>query len=153
MQDQAEHPFVIVDTNQTTDPDPYVGNIYNEWDWVKVGIDEILASVPYLTFRAEDVYALIKNKEAVLWIIQDGFIVTTTEFDQFSGSKQMLLWLAWVKDRGAARGVKHTEFFSKVAKEAGYDSLEIRSSVPELQKYLLDTGWDINTIVYTRPLK
>jgi hypothetical protein len=149
---EAKAPTFVLVPDTDVDPDPVVADIYNEWDWVKVGVDEILNTVPYLSFRAEDVYALCKSEQAILWTIQDGFIITTTETDEFSGDKTLLLWLAWVKERGGTRGVKHTEFFGRIAKEHGYKYLQIRSSVPALQSYLLDTGWDIDTIVYTRPV-
>ena len=36
---------------------PVVGDVRQEWDWVKVGVQEILNAQPQLTFRPEDVYA------------------------------------------------------------------------------------------------
>lgn len=134
----------------TIEHDPYVADVYNEWDWVKVGVDEIIATSPYISYRAEDVYAKIKSKEAVLWVIQEGFIVTTTCIDEFSDHKSMLMWLCWVKNKGQNRARKHIEFFDRVAAEAGYDSISLCSSIPAMQKYLLDDSWDIETIVYRR---
>ena len=150
MREITEHRLDSVDTRVTTEPDPYVADIYNEWDWVKVGVDEIIAGSPYISYRAEDVYAKIKNKEAVLWVIQNGFIITTTVVDEFSGHKSMLMWLCWVEDRGDKRARKHIAFFDRVAAEAGYESISLCSSIPALQKYLLDDSWDIEMIVYRR---
>lgn len=148
-----EHLFALEGISQITDPDPYVADIYNEWDWVKVGVDEIISTVPYITYRAEDVYAKVKNKEATLWVITEGFIITTTEFDEFSGEKSMLLWLCWVNAKGNHRARRHIAFFDRVAKEAGYDSITLCSSIPAMQKYLLDDGWDIETIMYKREIQ
>jgi len=36
---------------------PVVGDVRQEWDWVKIGVQEILDAQPQLTFRPEDVYA------------------------------------------------------------------------------------------------
>ena len=80
-----------VEVTEVIEHDPYVADVYNEWDWVKVGVDEIIATSPYISYRAEDVYAKIKSKEAVLWVIQDGFIVTTTCIDEFSNHKSVVV--------------------------------------------------------------
>ena len=45
---------------------PVLAHIREEWDWVKRGIEEILAEQPQLTFRAEDVYAACLIRSAPL---------------------------------------------------------------------------------------
>ena len=79
--------------NMATEDKPLLANVRQEWDWVKQGIDEILAEQPQLTFRPEDVYAAVLNGEALLWVAPEGFVVTTVEVDEFTGAKTFLLWL------------------------------------------------------------
>ena len=133
-------------------PDPVVADIRHEWHWVKPGIEEILNADSSLTFLPEDVYAYCKSEAALLWVTDDGFAVTTTETDEFTGDKTFLVWLAWAKSRGANLAVLHYEFFAKRAKEVGFAHIEVRSSVPALQKYLPENGWRVATVVYTRDL-
>ena len=132
--------------------DPVAADIRHEWHWVKPGIEEILSADSDLTFLPEDVYAYCKSGAALLWVTDDGFVVTTTETDEFTGDKTFLVWLAWAKSRGSNLAVLHYEFFAGRAREVGYAQIEVRSSVPALQKYLPDNGWKIATVVYTRDL-
>ena len=46
----------------------------------------------------------------------------------------------------------HEEFFMRVAKEAGFSKLTVRSRVPKMQNYLTELGWDIETVVYSKEL-
>lgn len=132
--------------------DPVFGDIRKEWHWVKRGIEEILSLDPQLTFRPEDVYAACVNQQAVLWVNDEGFVVSTTEVDPFNEEKTMLLWLAWAKKRGGDLVSKHGAFFEKVACEAGYSKLETRSSFMQLMPHLTERGWTIDTVVYVRNL-
>ena len=56
---------------------PVVADIRKEWDWVKIGIAEILIDQPQLTYRAEDVYAECVSGDATLFILERNFAVTT----------------------------------------------------------------------------
>ena len=53
--------------------EPYLGNIRQEWHWVKQGIEEILEAQKNLTFIAEDVYVACINNTA-----QNPHLFTTT---------------------------------------------------------------------------
>ena len=89
-------------------------------------------------------------EQAVLWVSDGGFCITTTEVDEFTSEKTLLLWLSWTPKRGNKVGLVHTKFFLDTAKEAGYAKLEIRSKIKEVGKYLTDSGWSIDTTVYSR---
>ena len=130
--------------------EPVIGDIRKEWDWVQEGIKQIIAEDCYLTFRPEDAYSLCVNDQAVLWVSDGDFAITTTEIDEFTGDKVLLLWLAWTKHRGRKVGGIHTDFFMKVAKENGYKKLQVRSKVKPLAPYLFSQGFRLETVVYTR---
>lgn len=132
--------------------EPVLAHIREEWDWVKRGIEEILAEQPLLTFRAEDVYAACLNEEAHLWVAPEGFVISTAERDEFTGARTFFLWLAWAKDRGQCCAIKYIPFFTNVAKESGFKNLETRTPVTALERYFLADGWRKETVVYTREL-
>lgn len=131
---------------------PELGNIREEWSWVKSGIEEILAEQPQLTFRSEDVYAACLNGEALLWVAPEGFVITTEEGDQFTRAKTFFVWLAWAKKRGDSCVIKYYPYFAQVAKEHGFSSIEVRTPFKTLEDYLLVEGWKKDTVVYTRAL-
>ncbi len=129
---------------------PTVADIREEWTWVKVGVEKILEANKHLTYRPEDVYAACVGGQAVLWVTEKGFAVTTTEVDEFTNDKTLLIWVAWAKRKGHKVGNVHTDFFLDIAKEHGYSKLEIRSNVDNVGTYLTGSGWSIDTVVYSR---
>lgn len=131
---------------------PVLADIQNEWEWVGPGVEEIIANDPNLTFTAYDVYDACEAKQAVLWVTDEGFVISTGETDPYTGERTMLLWLAWAKERGHNLVAKYQDFFVTAAKGAGFVKLETRSSVRALQDYLPSLGWDVDTVVYTRRL-
>lgn len=132
--------------------DPVVSDVRIEWDWVRYGIEEILKEDRKLTFRPEDVYAACLAGQALLWTTDEGFVVSTSETDVFNGEKTFLVWLAWARERGNNLAVKHRCFFEEAAKDAAFDKIEVRSAIPEVRDYLINTGWEIDTVVFTRYL-
>ena len=129
---------------------PKVADIREEWSWVKTGVEKILEANKHLTYRPEDVYAACVGGQAVLWTTEEGFAVTTTEVDEFTNDKTLLIWIAWAKRKGGKLGIVHTDFFTELAKEHGYNKLEIRSNVETVGTYLTGSGWAIDTVVYSR---
>ena len=79
---------------------PKVADIREEWSWVKTGVDKILEANKHLTYRPEDVYAACVGGQAVLWTTEEGFAVTTTEVDEFTNDKTLLIWIACAKRKG-----------------------------------------------------
>ena len=136
--------------------DPFVADIRKEWDWVKVGIEEILEGQPQETFRPEDVYAECVNGGASLFIDEyKNFVVTQIEVDRYAGHKTFLVWLAWCSKKGLKHNssiVTHTSFFEEVARDCGCSFIEARSSLDKLNEYFIENGWSLSTRVFTRKL-
>lgn len=139
-------------TGMGLEANPVVSDVRAEWNWVKYGIEEILKEDRNLTFRPEDVYALCVAEQAVLWTTDDGFVVSTGELDPFTGERTFLVWLAWARQRGKNLAVQHRDFFEEAARGAGFTKIEVRSAIPEVRDYLIGTGWEIDTVVFTRYL-
>lgn len=131
---------------------PEIGDVRSEWDWVKVGIEEILAEQPQLTFRPEDVYAECLSGDAVLWVAPEGFCISTKLFDQYTGGYTFFLWLGWAKTRGENCAVKYMPFFCQFAKENGFKHIETRTPISALEEYFTSEGWNKDTVIYTREL-
>ena len=136
----------VINTN------PVSADVRSEWHWVRPGIEEVLKEHPQLTFIPEDIYTACATQRAGLWVAPEGFVVTTTEVDQFNGKKTCLIWVAWARERGQNCAVKYQEFFASVAAESGYDYLETRTPISAMEKYFLNTGWEKDTVIYTRKL-
>lgn len=135
-----------------SEADPVLSDVRSEWDWVGYGVQDILKQDVNLTFRPEDVYAACLMEQALLWTTDEGFVVTTSEVDQFTGERTFLIWLAWARLRGQNLALKHRVFFEEAAKDAGFAKIEVRSAIPEVRDYLINTGWEIDTVVFTRYL-
>ena len=129
---------------------PAYAHVRDEWGWVKGGIEEILAEQPQLTFRPEDVYAACLNGEAHLWVAPEGFVITTTEVDEFTEAKTFFVWLTWAKKRGENCGLKYYTFFAQVAKENGFSNIEVRTPIRALENKLVAEGWKKDTVIFTR---
>jgi len=136
------------------DGNPICVDIREQWDWVREGVEEILAEQPQLTYRAEDVYAACVNQKALLWVTEqfDGFVVATPETDSHTGDRTFLVWIAWTKVRGQNCVIKHYDFFADIARENGHKHIEVRTPITAMEPYLLSQGWSKETVIYTRSL-
>jgi len=98
------------------------------------------------------VYKMCEDGQAILWVTNEWFVISTEEVDEFTGNRTFLLWLAWAKKRGTKAGISGTRFFEEAARYAGFSSIEIRTAVPSVVQYLQDTGWQLDTVVLSRQL-
>ena len=131
---------------------PIFADIQVHAHWVLPAIDEILADQPQLTFTAQNVFEACEEGTAVLWVADEGFVVSSGETDPFTGDRAFLIWLAWARDIGQNCVVKHYSFFAEAAKDAGFKTIEVRTPIPKMEQYLLSEGWDKDTVIYTREL-
>lgn len=142
----------LEDAGMVTAANPQVADIRAEWGWVKKGVEEVLEEHPQLTYRAEDVYAAVLSKAAILWVADEGFVVSTIEVDPFNNEKTFLIWIAWAKHRGGKSVLKYYPFFEAVAQEHGIQHMEVRTPIPEMEGLLSSAGWNKDTVIYTRRL-
>ena len=126
----------------------HVGNIREDWDRVRPYIQSLLDDCPNLSFRAEDVYAEVVAEHAVYWKAAEGFVVSTTEVDRFTGRKTFLVWIACAYKKGDRNMLKYYPFFQSVAKQLGMEALEVRTPHEAIQPILLGAGWELDTVVY-----
>lgn len=130
---------------------PVIADIRKEWDWVKVGVKEILIDQPQLTYRPEDVYAECVNGNATLFVLGKNFAVTTVYLDKYTDDKIFLGWLTWGKNIQNAH--RYVHFFEKVARDCGCVYMEGRTSIDRLGEYYLENDWKLETRVFRRKLE
>ena len=130
---------------------PVIADIRKEWDWVKVGVKEILIDQPQLTYRPEDVYAECVSGNATLFVLGKNFAVTTVYLDKYTDDKIFLGWLTWGKNIQNAH--RYVHFFEKVARDCGCVYMEGRTSIDRLGEYYLENDWKLETRVFRRKLE
>jgi hypothetical protein len=140
----------IIDLPERSTPEvePVIGDIRQDWDRVRLGVEAILQANPKLSFRPEDVYAEVVAGHAIYWKAPEGFVVTSIEVDGFTSEKTFYIWLAWSERRGQKNVLKYQDFFKRVAHEVGTVALEVRTTVPDMKALLTTTGWYIEDVVY-----
>ena len=132
----------------TPKDEPVIGDIREDWDRVRVGVEAILQAHPQLSFRPEDVYAEVVAGHAVYWKAPEGFVVTSIEVDRFTSKKTLLLCLAWSDQQGQRNVIKYQDFVKKVAIEIGVEAIEVRTPIRQMEDILLDQGWEVDQVVY-----
>ena len=130
---------------------PVIADIRKEWDWVKVGVKEILIDQPQLTYRPEDVYAECVSGNATLFVLGKNFAITTVYLDRYTDDKIFLLWLTWGKNMQNAH--RYVHFFERVARDCGCVYMEGRTSIDRLGEYYLENDWKLETRVFRRKLE
>lgn len=135
---------------------PVIANIRVEWDWVKTGIEAILAGEPQLTYRPEDVYVECVTGAATLFIDEHkNFMITTITTDKYTDKSTLLLWLGWCPNKGLRHSSfrdLYMPFFEQVARDCKCSFIEVKSSLAKSNEYYLNNGWDLHTRVFTRAL-
>ena len=132
---------------------PVLTDIRSTWNIVKPGLESILADNPTLTFIPEDVYSECVNERAFLFTSPVGFLVLTIKVDQFTKDKTLYMWIAYTYEKGGHEWLAHEEWFNDLANEAGCKYLEARSRVPEMESYVKQIGWELDTRIYRKNVK
>ena len=135
---------------KSTIEEPVYTDIRKCWNVIRTGILEVLKENPHLTYIPEDVYSECVNERAFLYTSPVGFLILTTEVDQFTKDKTLLLWIAYTYNKGGHNWLSHEEWFNNLAKEAGCKYLEARSRVPEMESYVEQIGWELDTRIYRK---
>lgn len=120
------------------------------WDDVYLGIESILDENPQLTFRPEDVYVELVENRAILFMNSLGWMVLSTERDQFTNERTLLIWLAYTYEKGGSNWISHSKWLNDIAVGEQCSFIEGRSAVPQLEPYALKHGWVIDTRIYRK---
>ena len=139
-----------------SEPENFVcSDVRLEWDWVKPQIENILSEQPYLTYRPEDVYANCINGNAILLTVgKTKFVVVETLTDNFTHTKTLNIWLAWVspEHKSQTNTALHLPFFENMARDFGCSYLECSTDKPSLGRLYTSIGWKLKTQVYIKDL-
>ena len=129
---------------------PVLTDIRTCWPVIREGLDFILEQNPQFTYRPEDVYSECVNNRAMLFHSPAGFVILTVQSDPFTTDKVLVVWIAYSFIHGKHNGLEHVEWIEDVAREWGCRYLEVQSAIPELKKYLTQSGWDLEATIYKR---
>jgi|OM-RGC.v1.025422585 hypothetical protein len=141
---QEEEPF----------SDLIVGDVRKEWDWVKPEIEKLLINTPQNKYRPEDVYAACISKEAYLLISKSGFAVVTFRNDEYTDEKILFIWILCLTKVHTKKALLcGWARMSQFAKEAGCEIMETGTPLEKVGSHLLNTGWDLNTVEYSKRVK
>jgi len=92
-------------------------------DWPELG-----------TWLVEDVYASIASKESVVYMTEDGFAVCRDSTDEYTGVKDLFIWIAYSFTPGGNMIKKYLPSFIAVARSYGYRAVTTQSNHPALAK-------------------
>lgn len=122
------------------------------WPWVERGLEDILQDATTIKVRAADVKQTLDEGTTVLWTTAEGFVISTGSTEWPSGRRVFLIWWAWAVNRGTDLVQKHYPFFARVAKEAGFSAIEVRTTTDAVAEHLQRKGWIKSTTTMTREL-
>jgi hypothetical protein len=107
------------------------------WDEVRPGLEQIKADMAKAcTWRLEDVYAECVKGDAVLYRTEDGFAVCTLETDRFTGTSDLLIWIAYsYRPEKSGLLTKYWPSFIEVAKHLGCKGIQTQSMHPALDSW------------------
>ena len=139
---------LVTNTNSLEEhlPEFVISDIAIEWDWVKLGVEEIISSQANIKNRPEDVYASCKTGESCL-LVQ----ILNKEFTQ---EKSFFIWLAWFAPevRKAHTLSDYLGFFDNLARNAGCTQLEAITTTKPLSRLYSSIGFEIEEITFVRKI-
>lgn len=130
--------------------DPVLKDIRDEWGWVKFALEDLKSQIPSITWRVEDVYAECLYGHALLYTAEEGFVITNVITDQYTKERTLHFWICWAEVLGGQNVIKYLPFFENVAKQLECKYLEVWTPVDQLEVYLKENGWSLDTRVFTR---
>ncbi len=139
---------------EEADLTPRIGNIRQEWHWVRPVLEELLADNPDCGTIPEDVYYEVKSGNAHLWVSPHYLVITQFEFDVHSGEKALFIWFAWSREKGANFGLTVMQHMEQFAKNNQCKSITFGTRYQPLINYLCsDMGFRVSTQILTREVE
>tara|TARA_R110002051_G_scaffold285738_1_gene348066 strand:- start:179 stop:604 length:426 start_codon:yes stop_codon:yes gene_type:complete len=123
--------------------DPVISDIRREWTWVKYGVEEIIHKYPWLTYRAEDIYAACVNGQAILYTTSEAFAVCTVEVHPITAEQSFLVWACWANGKGKNLNIikNHFDFIRREAERLGCDRVSAKTPNKALERVYTRNGW------------
>ena len=148
---------LVTNTNSLQEhlPEFVISDIAIEWDWVKLGVEEIISSQANIKNRPEDVYASCKTGESCLLTAGGNrFVVAQVIPNEFTQEKSFFIWLAWFAPevRKAHTLSDYLGFFDNLARNAGCTQLEAITTTKPLSRLYSSIGFEIEEITFVRKI-
>ena len=115
-------------------------DIRHGWNRIKDGLVELSKKCDWIP---EDIYHSCKSGASQLWIAAEGFVILQIMTNEFTGAKELLVWIAvgegFVQD-------KYLPQIEQIARSVGAKTVKMES--PRLG--FARKGWDIEKVTYSR---
>lgn len=120
-----------------------------DWPFVQWGLRQIKRRCGEGNWKDEDVYRLVNEGKAGLFVCDDGFVVLEGLAEPLSNRRYLNVWLAWFKPQLAKRKRKELiAWLDEKAREIGAEWWEFRS--PRRGWALIEPECEMQSIVWRR---
>ena len=118
-----------------------VGDVRVDWELIRPGL-EIVKEKGNAEWRLEDVYALCRNGDAFLYIVDEGFSIVRRVVNSFTLEIELFIMVSF--STGECNIKKFQPYLEDLAKEIGATSMTLQSPRRGLERH----GWEIEQINY-----
>lgn len=124
------------------------------WHIVKPGIEEILddlnADLENELWTPEDVYTSIKTGESVLWMSDEGFLVSQVQTDRYTGTKKFFLWIGYSFSPTSDIIITNISQVEGIAKHLGCEIIVFNTSRDGFRKVSKTFGYSKGVTTYSK---
>jgi hypothetical protein len=122
-----------------------VGDVRRDWERIVRGLQKV-KDKGGADWRLEDIYALCRNNEAVLYLFDGGFCVCGRTQNRFTLAIELHIYALYSERKESC--FKYLPYLEGLAKEVGASCLTMQSP----RDGFATCGWDIEHISYKRSL-
>lgn len=124
------------------------------WHMIKPGIEEIIEEMNretiHETWIPEDVYSSIKSGQSVLWVCDEGWMITILRTEGYTGLKQVFVWMAYSYDHNKDIVTDNDRMIEEYAKSQGCSMVQFQSNRLGWRKRAKELGYSMGPITYTK---
>lgn len=124
------------------------------WHIVKPGIEEILddlnKDLENELWTPEDVYTSIKTGESVLWMSDEGFLVSQVQSDRYTGTKKFFLWIGYSFSPTSDIIITNISQVEGIAKHLGCEIIVFNTSRDGFRKVSKTFGYSKGVTTYSK---
>lgn len=124
------------------------------WHLVKPGLEEVLEDLNKNCLQElwvpEDVYASIKAGESLLWMSDEGFVVTQVQQDKYTGIKKFFVWIGYSYDPTNNVLIDNQLQLEQIAKYFGCELMGFNSIRIGFQRKAKELGYSTGITTYTK---
>lgn len=124
------------------------------WHIVKPGIEEILddlnKDLEQELWTPEDVYTSIKTSESILWMSDEGFLVSQVQTDRYTGTKKFFMWIGYSFSPTSDIIITNISQVEGIAKHLGCEIILFNTSRDGFRKVSKTFGYSKGVTTYSK---